>query len=167
MEALLRVTSRYCRIFRTWVVILFEAHEDKPQMVAVQLHELASNHFGWFVISCNTDYLSPAAHRVHQKLQHLPQHILIIRGACNQGIEVELPGKIFLIQSAVVFPFGFSSSGCARQERISITQVSIALIILIPRDFNGSGVAVFTVPESCFSRFWSRASDNSEIKFFT
>ena len=51
MEALWRVTSRYCRIFRTWVVILFEAHEDKPQMVAVQLHELASNHFGWFVIS--------------------------------------------------------------------------------------------------------------------
>ena len=95
MEALWRVTSRYCRIFRTWVVILFEAHEDKPQMVAVQLHELASNHFGWFVISCNTDYLSPAAHRVHQKLQHLPQHILIIRGLAIKASKLNCRAKYF------------------------------------------------------------------------
>ena len=82
-------------------------------MVAVQFHELASNHFGRFVISCNTDYLPMATHGIHQQLLHLPQHILIIRVACNQSLEVDLPRKILLIQGAVVFPFGFRSGGQA------------------------------------------------------
>ena len=109
---------------------LLQAHEDEPQMVAVQFHELCLHHLGGLIVPRNADEPALAAYRVHQKLQHLPQHVLIVGMACNQRIEVKLPGKIFLIQGAVVFPFGFRSGDCARKERISLTQVSIVLIIL-------------------------------------
>ena len=73
---------------------------------------------------------SDLAHGIHQQFQHLPQHILIIRVACNQSLEVDLPRKILLIQGAVILPFVFRSGDCTRKERNSLTQVSIVLIIL-------------------------------------
>ena len=108
--------------------VLFQAHKDKPQMVAVQFHELGLHHLGGLVIACNADEPALAAHGIHQQFQHLTQYILIIRVACNQSLEVDLPRKILLIQGAVVFPFGFRSGGHVRKERISLTQVSIVLI---------------------------------------
>ena len=64
--------------------VLLQAHKDKPQMVAVQLHELGLYHLSGLVIACNADEPALAAHGIHQQFQHLPQHILIIRVACNQ-----------------------------------------------------------------------------------
>src|SRR5699024_9630408 len=104
-------------------------------------------------IARNADEAAFATHGIHQQFQHLPQHVLIVGMACNQSLEAKLPGKIFLIQGAVIFSFGFCSGGHVRKERISLTRVSIILISLITsrfwglqsRGLSGYRIVIFTV----------------------
>src|SRR5699024_10301635 len=102
--------------------VLFQAHEDEPQMIAVQLHELCLHHLSGLIIPRNTNKFALAAHSVHQQLQYFAQHIFIVGAACNKRVKRKLPEKIFLIPGAVIFPFGFRSGGHVRKERISLTQ---------------------------------------------
>ena len=46
--------------------VFFQTHEDKPQVIAVQFHELRFHHLGGLVIARNADEAAFAAHRVHQ-----------------------------------------------------------------------------------------------------
>ena len=100
--------------------VLFQTHQDKPDMVAVQLHQLAFHHLKGLVIPGNTDHLPMATHGIHQKLLHLPQHILIFGIGLHQSIEAQFLRKIILIQGAVIFPFGFHSGARAGKEGISL-----------------------------------------------
>ena len=46
--------------------VLFEAHKDKPQMVAVQFHELGFHNLGGLIVARDADEAAFAAHSVHQ-----------------------------------------------------------------------------------------------------
>ena len=52
--------------------VLFQAHKNKTQMVAVQFHELGLHHLSGLVIARNADEPALAAHGIHQQFQHLP-----------------------------------------------------------------------------------------------
>ena len=69
--------------------VLFHARENEPDIGSLfQFHQLASNHFGRFIISCDADHFPMAARCIHQQLLHLPQHIFIVRIGCNYRIQV-------------------------------------------------------------------------------
>ena len=85
--------------------ILFEAHKDEPQVIAVQLHELSFHNLGGLIVARDADEAAFAAHSVHQQLQYFAQHIFIVGAACNKRVKRKLPEKIFLIPGAVIFPF--------------------------------------------------------------
>ena len=73
--------------------VLFEAHKDKPQMVAVQFHELGPHHFGGLIVARNADEAALAAHGIYQQFQHLTQHILIFGIGFHQSIEAKFLKK--------------------------------------------------------------------------
>ena len=64
--------------------VLFQAHEDKPQVIAVQFMSWAFTTSAGLSSPAMRMKPAPAAHRIHQQLQQLPQHILVVGMACNQ-----------------------------------------------------------------------------------
>src|SRR5699024_11956492 len=45
--------------------VLFEAHKDEPQVIAVQLHELSFHNLGGLIVARAADEAASAAHSVH------------------------------------------------------------------------------------------------------